>query len=196
MPDKVAEVASGGIGGGVQGIVLSPLLLLKTRVMTDPSFRASGGMWATTVQASKVGVEVVKREGVAVLMKGSLVFTLKRVADWSTRYFFAETCREGFSAIKGAPLTKWQKAGADFTGGALSATVTIPIDVLVATIQDAGKAGQKVSVVEVWREKMKQGGVSQLLRYSTKGYVARVAHVALTTLLMKNVASVVYKWVG
>lgn len=35
----VAEVLAGGIGGGFQGLVLSPTLLLKTRVMTDPVFR-------------------------------------------------------------------------------------------------------------------------------------------------------------
>jgi hypothetical protein len=35
----VAEVMAGGIGGGFQGFVLSPTLLLKTRVMTDPIFR-------------------------------------------------------------------------------------------------------------------------------------------------------------
>lgn len=34
-----AEVIAGGVGGGFQGFVLSPTLLLKTRVMTDPIFR-------------------------------------------------------------------------------------------------------------------------------------------------------------
>ena len=39
IPLGLAEVISGGVGGGVQGLVLSPTLLLKTRVMTDPIFR-------------------------------------------------------------------------------------------------------------------------------------------------------------
>ena len=34
-----ANILAGGIGGGFQGLVLSPTLLLKTRVMTDPIFR-------------------------------------------------------------------------------------------------------------------------------------------------------------
>ena len=34
-----SEVIAGGVGGGFQGLVLSPTLLLKTRVMTDPIFR-------------------------------------------------------------------------------------------------------------------------------------------------------------
>ena len=39
VPVMVAEVLAGGVGGGFQGLVLSPTLLLKTRVMTDPIFR-------------------------------------------------------------------------------------------------------------------------------------------------------------
>ena len=35
------QVVAGGLAGGFQGYVLSPLLLLKTRVMTDPVFRES-----------------------------------------------------------------------------------------------------------------------------------------------------------
>jgi hypothetical protein len=47
-------VASGGMGGFVQGIVLSPLLLLKTRVMTDPIFRTTGGLLQTAVASARV----------------------------------------------------------------------------------------------------------------------------------------------
>jgi len=39
ISDGSAQVLAGGIGGGFQGYVLSPTLLLKTRVMTDPVFR-------------------------------------------------------------------------------------------------------------------------------------------------------------
>jgi len=41
---KQAVVLSGGCGGFVQGVVMSPALLLKTRVMTDPRFRTTGGV--------------------------------------------------------------------------------------------------------------------------------------------------------
>ena len=47
-------IVSGGAGGFVQGIVMSPLLLLKTRVMTDPVFRTSGGLFATAVASFRV----------------------------------------------------------------------------------------------------------------------------------------------
>ena len=75
------------------------------------------------------------------------------------------------------------------SGGSISALVTIPIDVLVATFQSAGKAGKKVSIVETFRE---QGGIGNIVAFSTRGLVARVAHVALTTMMMKPVISMVY----
>lgn len=194
VSDSTAEVLSGGVGGGFQGLVMSPILLLKTRVITDPKFRGTGGTWATTVAATKLGVELIQREGVSVLMKGAGTFTIKRVADWTTRYFFAEQVTLAVKSQKGPGQTVsfTEKMLCSLLGGVLSATVTIPIDVLVATIQDAGKAGQKVSIMQTFQEKLAKGGVKGLLAYSTRGYVARVAHVGLTTMLMKTVSSAVY----
>ena len=192
--DDWAEIMAGGIGGGVQGIVLSPLLLLKTRVMTNPKFRASGGMLETTVASARLGADIVRAEGPLVLMKGAGVFSGKRVADWTTRFFFAEKFEAMFARRAGGKqnLTWKEKSASSLLGGSASAMVTIPIDVLVATVQDANKAGTKVSVIDVWKEKLRTGGVGELVRYSTRGYVARVAHVALTTLLMKTGAKMVY----
>lgn len=195
VSDSVAETMSGGIGGGFQGLVMSPILLLKTRVITDPRFRGSGGTWATTVAATKLGVELVKKEGGLVLMKGAGTFTIKRIADWSTRFFFAEQVSAIARRLKGPgeKLSFTEKMLCSLSGGILSATVTIPIDVMVATIQDAGKAGQRVSIVKTFEEKIAKGGVRGLLEYSTRGYVARVAHVGLTTMLMKTVSSSIYQ---
>lgn len=44
LDHQQAMVLSGGCGGFVQGVVMSPALLLKTRVMTDARFRSSGGV--------------------------------------------------------------------------------------------------------------------------------------------------------
>ena len=54
LSKETKTVITGGVGGFVQGIVMSPLLLLKTRVMTDPVFRTSGGLLATAVASAKV----------------------------------------------------------------------------------------------------------------------------------------------
>jgi len=194
LPDFWAEVAAGGFGGGVQGIILSPLLLLKTRVMTDAAFRASGGMWTTTVASTRVGMSVIRNEGLMTLMKGSMVFSSKRVLDWTTRFFFAELVTQGWKDVRHTKtLSSWESMSCALLGGAMSATATIPMDVVVAAIQDSAKAGQKVSVFQLWRDKIKQQGVGGLVKYSSKGFVARVTHVSLTTLLMKEFSSIVYK---
>lgn len=77
-------------------------------------------------------------------------------------------------------------------GGTLSALATVPIDVMVATIQDAGKSGQKVSVMKVFSDAAATGGIKGTIQLATRGLAARVAHVALTTLMMKTVTSAVY----
>ncbi len=63
----------------------------------------------------------------------------------------------------------------------------------------------QVSVVDTFRQKLQSGGVRELVRvcpfeihcifqvrYSTKGYVFRVAHVGATTVLMKSISTWVY----
>jgi uncharacterized ion transporter superfamily protein YfcC len=63
------------------------------------------------------------------------------------------------------------------------------MDVMVATIQQASKAGQSVSIVDTFKQQIAAGTIFQK---ATSGLVARVAHVALTTLLMKQISSMVY----
>jgi Mitochondrial carrier protein len=182
IPSQAAEVIAGGIGGGFQGLVLSPLLLLKTRVMTDPVFRSNMSLWQTTVASTKVGMNVIRKEGVSALMKGSIMFSGKRVADWSTRYLFAEYFEHLLlGRHPNQKLSTTEKAAASFLGGAASTVATIPMDVMVAQIQQASKAGQKVSAVEAFKTQMKEGGVMGVLSFSMRGLIARIGHVSLTT---------------
>ena len=74
----------------------------------------------------------------------------------------------------------------------LSALSTVPLDVMVAQIQQASKAGESVGVWQTFRAQIAEGGVGQVLAFSTRGFVARTAHVALTTVLMKTSTSYVY----
>ncbi|ETO00070.1 hypothetical protein RFI_37389, partial [Reticulomyxa filosa] len=57
------DILSGGMGGFVQGVVMSPMLLLKTRVMTDPRFRTTGGFFQTSLHSLKLGGELIRTEG-------------------------------------------------------------------------------------------------------------------------------------
>ncbi|KAF0686492.1 Aste57867_21679 [Aphanomyces stellatus] len=194
LSDRTAEVVSGGLGGGVQGIVLSPTLLLKTRVMTDPVFRTKMTGWETIVKSGTVGLNVIKNEGVPALMKGSVVFSMKRVADWSTRYFFC-VLSEDIMFRRGDPnkkITMTEELAASLVGGTLSCLATLPVDVMVAQIQQASKAGANVGVLETFKAEYAKGGMKRLVGFSMLGFMPRCAHVAFTTMVMKTGASAVY----
>ena len=55
LSESAANILAGGIGGGVQGVGLSPCLLLKTRVMTNPIFREKMTMGETSRQSMRIG---------------------------------------------------------------------------------------------------------------------------------------------
>jgi hypothetical protein len=192
-----ANVLAGGIGGGFQGFVLSPTLLLKTRVMTNPIFRTNMSLIETTRRSMLVGMDVIRKEGAMAIMKGSGVFAAKRVGDWTTRYFFATWVenvmfKRGNAAHK---LTTQEELISSLLGGTISSLATLPADVLVSQIQQAKKAGQKVPIIALFKDQLKSGGVRGVTEFATRGFVARVFHVAFTTAIMKTGASVVYKMI-
>ena len=184
IPLTLALTLAGGIGGGLQGYVLSPTLLLKTRVMTNPIFRQPMSGLRTTWLSVQIGSDIVATEGLATLMKGSNVFALKRVFDWASRYLFADAVETAFQKIKGPgdPLTVTEKSAASLLGGVLSTCVTLPLDVLVAKTQDAKKAGVKVSAWTLFRDELRERGWSGLQKAYMQGFEARLLHVCLTTL--------------
>jgi len=193
LPMALALTLAGGIGGGFQGFVLSPTLLLKTRVMTNPVFREKMSALRTTWLSFLIGFEVVKKEGFLTLMKGANVFATKRVFDWSTRYFFSDLIESIlFRAKGGLPLTVLEKSSASLLGGVFSTMCTLPLDVLVAKTQDATKAGVKVSAFRLFQEELKEKGWSGLRKSYMKGFEARLAHVCTTTLVIKTGTPIVY----
>lgn len=193
MPMQLALTMAGGIGGGFQGYVLSPTLLLKTRVMTNPVFREKMSVFRTTWLSLLIGFDVVKAEGLSTLMKGSNVFATKRIFDWSSRFFFADLFESLFVSLQGGQaLTLAQKSIASLLGGVASTCVTLPLDVLVAKTQDAKKAGVKVSALTLFREELKEKGVVGLRKAYMQGFEARLLHVCLTTVVIKTGTPVVY----
>ena len=68
IPMQAALTLAGGIAGGIQGYVLSPTLLLKTRVMTNDVFREKMSLWKTSLLSFKIGNQVIQNEGVGALM--------------------------------------------------------------------------------------------------------------------------------
>lgn len=188
LPEQAALTLAGGIAGGVQGFVLSPLLLLKTRVMTNPVFRENMTLLRTTLLSLTIGFEVVKNEGILALMKGADIFAIKRVFDWSTRYYFSDMFKSimlhyGYG-INGV-LRPAEKIMASLLSGTASTLVTLPLDVIVAKSQDAKKAGVKVSAWETFIQDYKESGLKGLYDANMMGFEARLVHVCLTTVVMQ-----------
>jgi hypothetical protein len=193
LPRQLALTLAGGIAGGFQGFVLSPTLLLKTRVMTNPIFRESMSLWRTTVQSFSIGMEVVREEGVSALMKGSNVFATKRVFDWATRFYFSDVFEALLlSQSSAGKLTPAEKIFASLLGGTASTISTLPLDVLVAKTQDAKKAGQSVSALTLFQEQLKEEGWGGLRDSYMRGFEARLAHVCFTTVVMKTGSGLMY----
>lgn len=192
LPMKLAMTLAGGIAGGFQGFVLSPTLLMKTRVMTNEVFRENMSLLQTTWKSLVIGGDIIKTEGIGSLMKGANTFAVKRVFDWSTRYYFADLFESIFVSLKGSSLTLTEKSVASLLGGIASTVLTLPLDVLVAKTQDAKKAGVKVSAWKLFSEELKQEGWTGLRNNYMSGFEARLAHVCLTTVVMKTIAPLVY----
>eukprot|EP00948_MAST-09A_sp_MAST-9A-sp1_P003275 g3275.t1 len=206
MDSFTVNILSGGIGGMFQGVVMSPILLLKTRVMTDPAFRSAGGAWETTIQSTKLGSSIIKTEGLLSLTKGLPLFTVKRFLDWTSRYLFVEVVQGQYVAMTKTPspnnnysLTFTEKTLCALGGGVLSALATIPVDVMVATKQQAtqssskGDGGSQTSISRVMKAHYDEGGIKRILEFGTRGFIARVIHVSLTVALMKTTSSAVYE---
>jgi len=188
---KLAKTIAGGIGGGFQGFVLSPTLLLKTRVMTNSIFREKMSLLRTILLSFSIGFDVVKNEGMLALMKGANVFALKRVFDWATRFYFSDIFQTLFTSSNHS-ISNTHRAIADFLGGVLSTISTLPLDVLVAQIQDAKKAGIQVSALDMFRQKVHDDGWDGFMRSYTRGFIARLLHVCFTTVAMKTGTQIMY----
>lgn len=133
------------------------------------------------------------------------VFSFKRFCDWTTRYGFCVMVEHIYKKQKyskydgedifGLKLSTPERMACSLAGGTLSALATVPIDVTVATIQQANKKGQKVSVIEIYRNELREKGLTGLVQLSTRGLIPRVAHVALTVMIMKTMSSWIYDMV-
>jgi len=199
IPLPVGLTIAGGVAGGFQGYVLSPTLLLKTRVMTNPIFREKMSLLKTTIESFKIGFDVVGTEGLPALMKGSNIFALKRFFDWSTRYFFSDMfedimLKSGTLVVEGGSLSDLGKIVASLLGGTASTIVTLPLDVIVAKSQDAKKAGVKVSAWETFIKDYEEGGLKGLYDANMRGFEARLAHVCFTTVAMKTGSGIMYDY--
>jgi len=190
---RIAMIA--GIAGGCQGYALSPMLLLKTRVMTNPIFRDQTSLWSTILLSMTVGTQIIQEEGFRVLLKGSNIFAVKRVFDWSTRFYFATLFSKMIQSLSSSSSqSSYTLLLSDFLGGTASTLVTTPLDVLVAKIQDSKSAGIKMNAFQMIREELEEKGIEGFSQTYTKGFFARLLDVCGTTMAMKTGTKLLYEF--
>jgi len=134
---------------------------------------------------------VIRHEGILGLMKGSNTFALKRLFDWSTRYYFAELLERVFFPDR-SKITFFDKMVCSLFGGILSALSTLPLDVIVSQTQQAKNSGKKINPMKAIMTDYREGGLNRLKNVYTRGVEARILHVALTTVAMKTWSPVLY----
>eukprot|EP00658_Telonema_sp_P-2_P031103 TRINITY_DN23351_c0_g1_i1.p1 TRINITY_DN23351_c0_g1~~TRINITY_DN23351_c0_g1_i1.p1 ORF type:complete len:174 (+),score=28.62 TRINITY_DN23351_c0_g1_i1:142-663(+) len=169
--------------------------MLRSLVGSEMCIRdsfCSGSAWETAKASTRLGKEVIVREGFRGLMKGSLIMSSKRAADWTSRFFFVELVT-GIVCPPGSERTTLKTSFCGLAGGALSAIATIPMDVAVAQAQQASSSGTKTSTLNLFMNQLKEQGVKETVGFATRGLVPRVAHVAVSTLLMKSFSSYMYE---
>ncbi|ETO28018.1 hypothetical protein RFI_09117 [Reticulomyxa filosa] len=183
LSETQTKVIASSFGGLLQGMIWSPLLLLKTRVVTHDEFRnVKGGMFESMMASIKIGSEIYKKDGVFGLCKGIHIFSLKRVLDWATRYWFVEIL---FDLMSEYFVVENIRKNSEYVwicgllGGTLSAIVTAFLDSLVSQIQDANAIDRSVS--ELFGLMIKD------FSRAFRGIELRILHVALATVLMKDI---------
>lgn len=179
------SIIASGFGGAFQGLIMSPLLLLKTRVITHERFRSmKGGAMATMIASANIGSLIISQHGFLALFKGMHIFAVKRFCDWITRYFFVDLLLKIFvddddgkhGKVKWYTITFWT-----LIGGSISALCTSFMDVMVALIQDEKRANDNsIGFLSLIADMY---GNSEIIQ---RGLFLRLLHVTTTTVLMKN----------
>ncbi|KAJ1631696.1 mitochondrial carrier domain-containing protein [Pavlovales sp. CCMP2436] len=190
---SVQAISKGAVFGWANALVrksLKPAVDSGSLSRSASDTIAGAGAGGVQGFSCEVGARVIAREGPMSLMKGAPTFAIKRVADWGSRYLFVNLV-EDVAFRRGdtdgsRKLAYSQQIAASLLGGVLSSICTVPLDVMVAQIQQAAKAGEAVSVWGTFRVQWAEGGFERVAGFATRGFVARCIHVALTTVVIKT----------
>lgn len=190
--DTTADTIAGVLGGVGQGVFMTPTQRLKTIVMTDPKYGGSSAP-KSAGQAFKaatiVAVDIVRSDGIGTLFKGLGPMMAKRGMDWGLRFYGVAIAKDFLQGDEKRPLTTIEKLATGFFGGAVS-TLTMPFDTWVANCQKAGKAGERISSVQVAKEMWRTGGSHAFVR----GWVMRLIHAGYHTMWMTTIGQFIFEW--
>lgn len=173
---------------------MSPLLLARTRVNQALTERVASGKVTTSLAqeiklSSLVLTDIIKNEGVLALTQGMGTMVVKRAMDWGTRFVFINLIRSSIleNKAEGEKLSDIDKLGSSFVGGALSVSITMPVDRLMPVLQAANT--DKSNIIRYMREKVAKEGLTTLFR----GWAMRTFHTGYHTTFAIFVADKIYE---
>jgi len=195
MPKGHADVISGFCAGGVQGMVMSPILLARTRVNQLLTERAAeqGRIKTSFIHEMNISMSIlnesIRKDGFRVLTIGMPTMIFKRSMDWGTRFLFMRYLRKAYYEYKqdsSKKLNDLEELSVAFVAGALSVFVTQPVDRLMPLLQAAGRGD--ASFNHIIRMKLLNEGWGTLQR----GLVLRTLHCGWHTTWAVFIATKLY----
>mmetsp|Transcript_48912 Transcript_48912/g.73000 ORF Transcript_48912/g.73000 Transcript_48912/m.73000 type:complete len:315 (-) Transcript_48912:1927-2871(-) len=180
-----AEIASGFIGGAVQGVFVNPFQKIKVAVVASKEMNSM-----PPLEACK---EVLRRHGVLSLLDGVFVMMLRRSLDWGIRFTVSNRAkhyvikRKEAQGLPTTDLAVHELIGCGLIGGAASA-MTHPIDCVITNSMKPMPVGTKTDVISVVRRMYAESGPQAFTRAWGIKIVDNAYHMAW----MYGIGTVVY----
>ena len=166
---RSAGVYAGVIAGMVQGFFVAPTQRLKSLIATNPE---AGAVSTGVIR------QVVEKEGVQTVMKGTTATVFRRGVDWGLRFYGKELFERFLVQRKlrrgeSGKLSAAESFAAGIFGGAFSA-LNQPLDVFVANTQK--HRVQPLSAMGVAAELMAEARVKGFFAVFYRGVAMRCIH--------------------
>lgn len=193
---KNADMLSGFMAGAGQGVVMSPILLARTRVNQSLTERAAKGAVKGSVMdefrmSGQIMNSAIRSEGISVLLTGMPMFVFKRAYDWGTRFIFIGMMKDYLKQRHpGKPLGDMENLFAAVFGGAFSVCFTQPIDRIMPIIQASGS--EYGGFLSFFKKSIAEQGISTIWR----GAAMRMVHCGWHTGFAIFIANKAYESMG
>jgi hypothetical protein len=171
--ERTSGIIGGMCGGVAQSFFITPTQRLKIEAMTM-NHKSS----QKKVSSGALVSNIWKEQGFRGFYRGLSPMILKKGVDWGIRFYGVELFKEQFPEFY---ETLPGKFGAGMFGGALS-LLTVPFDVMVASLQKSNGSG---NLVEEFNELRKLG-----IRHFYRGGAMRFLHTSYHTGILIGFGSI------
>eukprot|EP01084_Bolivina_argentea_P229610 387488_1 len=203
MDQFSADLCSGFLAGGTQGIVMGPILLARTRVnqhLIERAAESVDGKIANTslLQEMRLSMSILNNDirayGIKTLFIGMPTMVIKRSLDWGSRFFLMRMTRDAWTKYKPSgpdtPLTDIERLMCTFIGSGSSCFILQPLDRAMPIIQ-AARSDPNETPIKVLKQRVKIDGLWNTLQ---RGVIIRLIHVGWHTSWAIFASHKIYDW--